>query len=80
MEVVMIVFLGVCGIILCGGLVNWVNIYLEKQNSGKKQAKELQALLEERLGELDRRLTDIQEVVLAVDEKLEHLELKQAKE
>lgn len=36
--------------------------------------------IEARLAEMDRRLTDIQEVVLAIDEKLEHLEMNQAKE
>lgn len=74
MEVVFIVFMGTCAIILCGGLVNWVNIYMEKQASGKKQTKELQALLEERLAELDRRLTDIQEVQISLSEKFEQWE------
>lgn len=36
--------------------------------------------IEERLGQLERRLSDIQEVVLAIDEKLEHLENKAVKE
>jgi len=79
MEVVQIVFLGVCGIILCGGLVNWVNLYMEKQHSGKKQAKEFYALIEGRLAELEHRLSDIQEVVLAIDEKLEQLETQRIK-
>ena len=75
MEVVLIVFLGVCGIILSGGLVNWVNIYMEKQAMGKKQAEALQV----RLDEMERRLADIQEVVLAIDEKLEYFDIKKVK-
>jgi hypothetical protein len=75
-NTVLIIFLGVCAIILCGGLVNWVNLYMEKHAFGKKQAEALQY----RLDEMDRRLSDVQEVVLAIDEKLEHLEIRQAKE
>ena len=76
MEVVLIVFLGVCGIILSGGIVNWVNIYMEKQAMGKKQSEALQS----RLSEMERRLADIQELVLAIDEKLEYLEIKKTAE
>ena len=76
MGVVFIVFLGVCGIILSGGLVNWVNIYLGKQTMGKKQTEALQI----RLDEMERRLADIQEVVLAIDEKLEYLDIKKVNE
>ena len=79
MNVLAIIFWGVCAIILCGGLVNWINIYMEKQTSGKKQDEEFYVRIEERLTELERRLSDIQEVVLAIDEKLEHFEMKQAK-
>lgn len=35
--------------------------------------------IEERLAQQERRLGDIQEVVLAIEEKLEHLETRRAK-
>ncbi|MBM3279015.1 MAG: hypothetical protein FJY95_13165 [Candidatus Handelsmanbacteria bacterium] len=76
---VQIICLGVCGIILCGGLVKWVNLNMEKRQLGKKQAKEFDALIEGRLAELEHRLSDIQEVVLAIGEKLEQLETQRIK-
>lgn len=75
MNVVLGILGAVGAIILCGGLVNWMNIYRQKQGVGAKQVEEL--LL--RLAEIERRLGDIQEVVQALDEKLEHLEMRGAK-
>lgn len=93
-------FLGVCGIILCGGLVggkiSWFELMmgtgclvflagifhkLAKSRAEEGSLSQDQArLLEQRLAEVERRLADIQEVVLAIDEKLEHLEVKQGQE
>lgn len=70
MSVLLVIFLGICAIILCGGLVNWINLYLEKQALGKEQVEALQV----RLDEMDHRLTDIQEVMISLSEKFDRWE------
>lgn len=76
MSIVFIVFMGICGIILCGGLVNWVNLYLEKRTFGREQTEVLQA----RLDEMDRRLNDIQEVMISLSEKFDRWEEERVRE
>ena len=70
--------LGVCLIILAGGLVNWVNIYLEKRSRDQVgdggRADQIQA----RLSEIERRLTDVQDVMIALSEKFDRWEEKRS--
>jgi hypothetical protein len=67
--------IGVCLIILCGGLVNWVNLYLEtRRHAMKKRAPEEEGLIAQRLEEIERRLTDVQDVMIALSEKFDRLE------
>lgn len=69
-------FVGTALILCAVALLKFVKARAEQGGQVAEQSR----LLEQRLAEVERRLTDIQEVVLAIDEKLEHLELKKAKE
>jgi hypothetical protein len=87
------IFLGVCAIILCGGLVAGavgvggmavgiaclavlakVIDRLAKRKGEEGASAEQVQRLEERLAELERRLTDIQEVQISLSEKTEQWE------
>lgn len=63
--------LGICLIIFVGGVVNWVNLYLEKQPNRQRKEEER---LEERLAEIERRLTEVQDVMIALSEKFDRWE------
>ena len=60
---------GICLIIFAGGLVNWVNIYLSRRPG--KRAAAADADTAQRLAELERRLTDVKDVMLALSDKLD---------
>lgn len=69
-----------CGIgliILCAGIVHWVNMYME---GIKKQMKDGRggsvAGSDERLCEIERRLTDVQDVMIAISEKIDRMEVE----
>ena len=60
--------LGICLIILVGGVVNWGQIYLTSRSKrGQREEDELRARLEA----VERRLTEVQEVMLALSEKFD---------
>ena len=65
--------IGVGIIILCGGLVNWGNIYLSDLKKTKKGRKE-DDQLGLRLNDIDRRLTDVQDVMIALSEKMDRMD------
>ena len=65
-------WVGIALIICAVALLNHVKLRAGKGGLVKKQAEAFEA----RLGEVERRLGDIQEVVLSIDEKLD----QQAKE
>ncbi len=69
-------FVGTALILCAVALLKFVKTRAAQGGAAAEQAR----LLEQRLAEVERRLGDIQEVVLAIDEKLEHLEARQAKE
>ena len=75
--------LGVCLIILVSGLVNWVNGYIDikkRTREGElKLGKQGAGNLEERLAEIERRLTDVQDVMIALSEKFDHWEREKDK-
>ena len=67
-------FLGICLIILCGGLVNYATI---RARSGKKKRMEegqTATEMELRLERLERRLTDVQDVMISLSEKFDRWE------
>jgi len=65
------VFLGIACIILASGIAKAIQARAE--TAGAADDGQL-ARVEERMGALEARLGDIQEIVLAADEKLERLE------
>ncbi|MFH1571851.1 MAG: hypothetical protein ABIL09_27930 [Gemmatimonadota bacterium] len=69
-----LILLGVAAIILASG----ASRAIQKRFDGSRAAGGALAALEERLAAVERRLGDIQEIVLSVDEKLERLELAPA--
>jgi hypothetical protein len=72
MSVLIQIAVGVSLIILSAGVVNWVNIYLGSvKKSAKNSGLDNVAASEERLREIERRLTDVQDVMIALNEKFD---------
>ena len=75
--------LGVCLIILCGGAVNAINTHVkkkpQKKESGKRMGKDGEEDgIDVRLTEIERRLTDVQDVMIALSEKFDRWEREKA--
>lgn len=71
------------GILLIGGTVavtvfalGYVMIYLKRRNSGKTHGFETNQTeaFKTRLNEVDQRLTDVQDILITIDEKLSRLQ------
>ena len=60
-------FLGIAAIVLAMG---WQKATIARAKSGELD-RERFAELEDRIGAMEKRLSDIQEVMLSIDEKLE---------
>lgn len=72
------VALGICMIILAGGVVNWVNLRLRAAAERRRDAPGSRGdELGVRLDEIERRLTDVQDVMVALSEKLDRWEDRQ---
>ena len=74
MGVLFEIALGVSLIVLCGGLVNYANV-----RRGQKHTERLAEINQgengpERLAQIERRLTDVQDIMLALSEKMDRLE------
>ena len=72
MPVLLQIAIGIGFIVLCGGVVNWVNMYMEGKRNQMKYGVGVGS--EERLRELERRLTDVQDVMIALSEKIDRME------
>ena len=59
-------WIGISLVILTGGLVS----FLKERAKSMRRTNEVERRMEERLAEIERRLTDIQDVVISIDEKL----------
>lgn len=70
MSAPLYVFLGIAAIVLASGISKAIQARAERGTT----ADGALAAFGERLAALERRLGDIQEIVLAADEKLERLE------
>ena len=59
---------------MCAGLVRWGNLYFGNRyrKSGQDRAAEDRA--EHRLDEIDRRLTEVQDVMIVLSEKFDRFE------
>ena len=77
MSGVLQIAIGVCLIILCSGLVNWGNKYYSSRKRRDKKAKEEENLIVERLERVEQRLTDVQDVMIALSEKIDRLEARE---
>ena len=69
--------IGVCLIILCSGLVNWGNRYYSSRRGRDKKAKEEEDRIVKRLERVEQRLTEVQDVMIAVSEKIDRLEVRE---
>ena len=71
------VAVGVCLIILCSGLVNWGNKYYSSRRSQDKKAKQEEDRIVKRLERVEQRLTEVQDVMIALSEKIDRLEVRE---
>ena len=69
--------IGVCLIILCSGLVNWGNKYYSSRKGRDKKAKQEEDRIVQRLEQVEQRLTEVQDVMIAVSEKIDRLEVRE---
>ncbi|MXW79834.1 MAG: hypothetical protein F4Z57_12790 [Gemmatimonadetes bacterium] len=66
--------IGICLIILCSGLVNWGNKYYSSRKRRDKKAKEEEDLIVKRLEQVEQRLTEVQDVMIALSEKIDYMD------
>ena len=66
--------IGVCLIILCSGLVNWGNKYYSSRKRRDKKAREEEDLIVKRLERVEQRLTEVQDVMIALSEKIDYMD------
>ena len=71
------VAIGVCLIILCSGLINWGNKHYSSRKRQDKKAEEEENLIVERLERVEERLTEVQDVMIALSEKIDRLEARE---
>ncbi len=67
------VAIGVCLIILCSGLVNW-SISHKRRNKRSEQEEDQ---IVKRLKRVEQRLTEVQDVMIALSEKIDQIEAKE---
>ncbi|HIL10839.1 MAG TPA: hypothetical protein EYG11_19260 [Candidatus Latescibacteria bacterium] len=65
--------IGIGIIILCAGLVSWGNIYFGQIKKSKKDRKEDDQLVL-RLNDIDRRMTEVQDVMIVLSEKIDRMD------
>ncbi len=68
------VAIGVCFIILCSGLVSWGNKYYSSRRGLDKKAKQEEDRIVQRLEQVEQRLTEVQDIMIALSEKIDRLE------
>ena len=68
------VAIGVCFIILCSGLVSWGNKYYSSRKRRDKKAKEEEDRIVQRLEQVEQRLTEVQDVMIVLSEKIDYMD------
>ena len=68
------VAIGVCFIILCSGLVNWGNKYYSSRNRRDKKSEQEEDRIVKRLERVEQRLTEVQDVMIALSEKIDYMD------
>ena len=61
---------GILMIIIVGAIVSAVHKYIDRRTKGSIPS-DAEKRLNERMDELDRRLTDIQDILITIDEKFD---------
>ena len=77
MSGVLQVAIGVCFIILCCGFVKWGNMYFSHRKGRDKKAKQEEDRIVKRLERVEQRLTEVQDVMIALSEKIDRLEVRE---
>ncbi len=68
------VAIGVCFIILCSGLVNWGNKYYSSRKRRDKKSEQEEDRIVKRLERVEQRLTEVQDVMIALSEKIDYMD------
>ena len=74
MNGVLQVAIGVCLIILCSGLVNWGNKYYSSRKRRDKKSEQEKDRIVKRLERVEQRLTEVQDVMIALSEKIDYMD------
>ena len=74
MSGVLQIAIGVCLIILCSGLVNWGNKYYSSRKRRDKKSEQEEDRIVKRLERVEQRLTEVQDVMIALSEKIDHMD------
>ena len=74
MGILLQIAIGVGIIILCAGLVRWGNLYFGNRYRKSGQDRAAADRAEQRLDEIDPRLTEVQDVMIALSEKFDRFE------
>ena len=61
-------------IMLCGGVVNWVNMFCESRYARNTKDRGEEDQLGMRLNAIDHRFTEVQDVMTALSEKIDRME------
>ena len=69
-QILVVIFSGIVLIILASALVSAAHKYIDRRNKGAIPS-DAEKRLNERMDELDRRLTDIQDILITIDEKFD---------
>ena len=69
--------IGVCFIILCSGFVKWGNMYFSNRKGRDKKAKQEEDRIVKRLERVEQRLIEVQDVMIALSEKIDRLEVRE---
>jgi len=70
---ILTIAIAICLVILCGGAVNWMNLYMAKRPRASAPEDALDEL-RQRLNEMDGRLRDVLDVMIALSEKFDRWE------
>ncbi|MCE2446937.1 MAG: hypothetical protein J4F35_00690 [Candidatus Latescibacteria bacterium] len=68
------VAIGIGFIILCGGLVNWGNMYFSGRKRRDKKSEQEEDRIVKRLERVEQRLTEVQDVMIALSEKIDYMD------
>ena len=68
------VAIGIGFIILCGGLVNWGNMYFSGRKRRDKKSEQEEDRIVKRLERVEQRLTEVQDVMIVLSEKIDYMD------